>query len=228
VLHVLYLIFNEGYSATSGATPYRTDLSSEAIRLCRVVHHLLPEDPEVTGLLALMLLTDARRPARAGPSGELVTMAEQDRSLWNVAYIKEGVVLVTEALRRGQPGPYQIQSAIAALHDEAPSFETTDWQQIVALYEVLLQNSRNPVVELNHAVAVGMAHGPGAGLSLVGKLEVEGTLVADYRMHAVRAHLLEMAGDLAQARDSYIAAAERAPNLAQQRYLNAQAARLMR
>ena len=228
VLHVLYLIFNEGYTATSGVNLYRTDLSSEAIRLCRVVHHLLPEDPEVTGLLALMLLTDARRPARAGPSGELVPMAEQDRTRWDAAYIKEGVELITEALRRGKPGAYQIQAAIAALHDESPTFETTDWEQIVALYEVLLQSSRNPAVELNYAVAVGMARGPRAGLSLIQRLETDGTLVADYRLQAVRAHLQEMAGDLAQARDSYIAAAERAPNLAQQRYLNAQAARLMR
>jgi predicted RNA polymerase sigma factor len=155
-------------------------------------------------------------------------MAEQDRSLWNAAYIKEGVELVTEALRRGKPGPYQIQSAIAALHDEAPSVEATDWQQIVALYEVLLQSSKNPVVELNRAVAVGMAHGPRAGLSLIQGLEADATLAEDYRLPAVRAHLQEMAGDLAQACHSYIAAAERAPNLAQQRYLNAQAARLMR
>jgi predicted RNA polymerase sigma factor len=228
VLHVLYLVFNEGYSATSGANLYRTDLSSEAIRLCRTVYRLLPNDAEVTGLLALMLLTDARRNARAGPNGELIPMAEQDRSLWNAASISEGVELVTATLRRGKPGPYQIQAAIAAVHDEAPSFETTDWPQIVALYEVLLQSSRNPVLELNHAVAVGMARGPRAGLQLIEKLEADGSLVADHRMHAVRAHLHEMAGDLAQAADAYVAAAERAPNLAQQRYLNAQAARLKR
>lgn len=228
VLHVLYLIFNEGYSATSGANLYRTDLSSEAIRLCRILHRLLPGDAEVMGLLALMLLTDARRAARAGPNGELIPMAEQDRSLWNTAYIEAGVELVTAALRRGQPGPYQIQAAIAAVHDEAPSFEATDWPQIVALYEVLLQSSSNPVLELNHAVAVGMARGPRAGLPLIDKLEAAGSLVADHRMHTVRAHLYEMAGDIAQATDAYLAAAERAPNLAQQRYLNAQAARLKR
>jgi RNA polymerase sigma factor (sigma-70 family) len=227
-LHVLYLIFNEGYSTTTGSNLYRTDLSSEAIRLCRLLYHQLPQDAEVSGLLALMLLTDARRPARAGPNGELITMAEQDRSLWNRAYIEGGVELVTEALRRGKPGPYQIQAAIAALHDEAPSFESTDWQQIVALYEVLLQSFRNPVVELNHAVAVGMAQGPRAGLGLIEKLEADGTLAKDYRLHAVRAHLHELAGDVAQAHDAYLRAAQRAPNLPQQRYLNAQAARLKR
>jgi predicted RNA polymerase sigma factor len=227
-LHVLYLVFNEGYAATSGANLYRTDLSLEAIRLCRIVHRLLPDDAEVAGLLALMLLTDARRDARVGLNGELIPMAEQDRSLWNAASISEGVELVTRALRRGKPGQYQIQAAIAAVHDEAPSFEATDWTQIVALYEVLLQSTSNPVVQLNHAAAVGMAGGPRTGLGLIEKLEAEGKLVGDYRLHAVRAHLYEMAGDPAQAAEAYAAAAERAPNLAQQRYLNAQAARLKR
>ena len=226
VLHVLYLISNEGYSATWGANLYRTDLSSEAIRLCRLVHHPVPDDAEVSGPLALMLLTDARRPARAGPMGELIPMAEQDRSRWNTAYISEGVALVTGALQSGKPGPYQIQAAIAALHDEASSFETTDWKQIVALYEVLLQSASKPVVKLNHAVAVGIAYGPRAGLAPIEKLEAEGTLAANYRLHAVRAHLEEMAGDLAQSCESYSAAAGLAPNLARQRYLNAQAARL--
>ena len=228
VLHVLYLVFNEGYSATSGANLYRTDLSSEAIRLCRTVHQLLPDDAEVSGLLALMLLTDARRDARAGPNAELIPMAQQDRRLWNAAEINEGVELVTAALRRGKPGPYQIQAAIAAVHDEAPTFETTDWPQIVALYEVLRQSSSNPLVELNRAVAVAMAQGPQAGLALIEKLEADAKLGADYRLHAVRAHLHEMAGDLAQACEAYAASAERAPNLAQQRYLNARAARLQR
>jgi RNA polymerase sigma factor (sigma-70 family) len=226
VLHVLYLIFNEGYATTSGTNLYRTDLSSEAVRLCRAVHGLLPNGAEVTGLLALMLLTDARRAARAGPHGELIPMAEQDRTLWNAASIAEGVRLVTDALQRGTPGPYQLQAAIAAVHDEAPSMEATDWPQIVALYEVLLQASNNPVVELNHAVAVGMAQGPRAGLGLIDKLQADPRLAEDSRLHAVRAHLLEMAGDVARARDAYLAAAERAPNLAQQRYLHAQAARL--
>ena len=228
VLHVLYLIFNEGYASTAGTNLYRTDLSAEAIRLCRAVHQLLPTDPEVMGLLVLMLLTDARRAARAGPDGELIPMAEQDRTLWNAASIAEGVQLVTEALQRGKPGPYQLQAAITAIHDEAPSLEATDWPQIVALYEVLLQASNNPVVALNHAVAVGMAQGPRAGLALLDKLQADSTLAQDYRLYAVRAHLLEMAGDVVLAHQCYVAAAERAPNLAQQRYLNAQAARLQR
>jgi predicted RNA polymerase sigma factor len=228
VLQVLYLIFNEGYASTAGSNLYRTDLSAEAIRLCRAVRVLMPEKAEVTGLLALMLLTDARRAARAGPNGELIPMAEQDRSLWNATYISEGVQLVTEALHRHRPGQYQLQAAIAALHDEAPSFEATDWPQIVALYEVLQEaSSHNPVVELNHAVAVGMARGPWAGLDLAEKLESDPRLAGDYRLHAVRAHLLEMAGDRPRAREAYLAAVERAPNLAQKRYLNAQAARLV-
>ena len=228
VLHVLYLIFNEGYASTSGTNLYRIDLSSEAIRLCRDVHTLLPNHPEVAGLLALMLLTDARRAARAGPHGELIPMAEQDRSLWNSASIAQGVALVTQALERGKPGPYQIQAAIAALHDEAPSLEATDWPQILALYEVLLQATPNPVVQLNHAVAVGMAWGPRAGLASLDKLRANATIAEDFRLHAVRAHLLEMAGDVALAQQCYVAAAERAPNLAQQRYLHARAARLLR
>jgi RNA polymerase sigma factor (sigma-70 family) len=226
VLHVLYLIFNEGYATTSGANLYRTDLSSEAIRLCRGVHQLLPRDPEVTGLLALMLLTDARRAARAGAQGELIVMAEQDRSLWNVAYITEGVQLVTTALSEGRPGRYQLEAAIAAVHDEAPSVEETDWEQIVMLYEVLLQASSNPVVALNHAAAVGIARGPRAGLALLDKLGSDTRLAEDYRLYAVRAHLLEMAGDWQRAHAAYLAAAERALNVAQQRYLHAQAARL--
>jgi RNA polymerase sigma factor (sigma-70 family) len=226
VLHVLYLIFNEGYASTSGANLYRTDLSSEAIRLARAARQLLPNDPEVAGLLALMLLTDARRAARAGPLGELVPMAEQDRTLWNAAYISEGIELVTWALGQGRPGLYQIQAAIAAVYDEAPSMEATDWHEIVALYEVLLQASGNPIVELNHAVAVGMALGPQAGLALISKLQNDSRLVEDYRLHAVRAHLQEMAGDGARARESYLRAADRAPNLPQRRYLHARAARL--
>jgi predicted RNA polymerase sigma factor len=226
VLHVLYLIFNEGYAATSGAQLYRTDLSSEAIRLCRMLYRLLPDDAEVTGLLALMLLTDARRAARAGPSGEVVPMAEQDRSMWNQACIAEGVELVTRALRQGKPGAYQVQAAIAAVHDEAPSMAETDWAEIVALYDVLLQSTDNPVVQLNRAVAVGMAQGPTAGLRLVDQLQADARLAEDYRLHTVRAQLLEMAGALSPARESYLAAAERAPNLSQQRYLNNRAARL--
>jgi predicted RNA polymerase sigma factor len=226
VLHVLYLIFNEGYASTSGPHLQRTELSAEAIRLARLVHRLLPGDGEVTGLLALMLLTDARRAARTGPHGELVPMAEQDRSRWDAAAIAEGVALITGALPRGATGPYQLQAAIAAVHDEAPSAEATDWPQIMALYEVLLRVSDNPVVSLSHAVAVAMVRGPRAGLDLLARLEADERIAAGHRLPAVRGHLLEMAGDLAAARDCYQAAARRATSLPQQRYLQARAARL--
>jgi RNA polymerase sigma factor (sigma-70 family) len=226
VLHVLYLVFNEGYTSTSGPSLHRGELSAEAIRLARMVHRLLPGDAEVAGLLALMLLTDARRPARAGPDGGLVPMAEQDRSLWDASRIAEGVALITEALPRGPTGPYQLQAAIAAVHDEAPSAEATDWPQIVALYELLRRISDNPVVALNHAVAVAMVDGPQAGLELLGPLQGDERVAGDHRLHAVRAHLLELAGDRAAARDAYQAAARRTTNLPQQRYLHARAARL--
>ena len=226
VLHVLYLIFNEGYAATSGPRLQRSELSAEAIRLARVVHRLLPDDAEVTGLLALMLLTDARRTARTGPDGGLIPMAEQDRSLWNAESIAEGVALITDALPRGPTGPYQLQAAIAAIHDEAPSADATDWPQIMALYELLMRTSDNPVVALNHAVAVAMVRGPRAGLDLIGKLEVDERIAEDHRLHAVRAHLLEMAGDFVAARDSYQAAARRTVSLPHQRYLHTRAARL--
>jgi predicted RNA polymerase sigma factor len=193
-----------------------------------MVHRMLPDDSEVTGLLALMVLTDARRPARTGPNGELISMAEQDRSRWNADYIAEGVALITDALPRGATGPYQIQAAIAAIHDEAPSAEVTDWPQIMALYELLMRISDNPMVALNHAVAVAMARGAQAGLDLLGKLEADERIAADHRLHAVRAHLLEMAGDRVAARDSYQAAAERTTNLPKQRYLHARAVRLER
>jgi RNA polymerase sigma factor (sigma-70 family) len=226
VLHVLYLIFNEGYASTSGPSLHRSDLSAEAIRLARMVHRLLPDDSEVTGLLALMLLTDARRPARTGPYGEVIPMAEQDRGLWNADDIAEGLALVAHALPRGATGPYQIQAAIAAIHDEAPSAEATDWPQIMALYELLMQISDNPVVALNHAVAVSMVRGARAGLDLLATLEADERIVEDHRLHAVRAHLLEMAGDRVAARDSYLAAARQARSFPQQRYLHARAARL--
>jgi len=226
VLHVLYLVFNEGYATTSGPSLHRVELSAEAIRLARLVHRLLPENGEVTGLLALMLLTDARRPARTGPDGELVPMAEQDRSRWNAAQIAEGVALLTDALPRGPTGPYQLQAAIAAVHDEAPSAEATDWPQILVLYELLLRVSDNPVVALNHAVAVAMVRGPRVGLDLLRTLEGDERIAGDHRLQAVRAHLLELAGDGAAARDAYQAAARRTTSLPQQRYLNARAARL--
>ena len=226
VLHVLYLIFTEGYAATSGPVLFRADLSAEAIRLTRIVGRLLPGDGEVAGLLALMLLTDARRPARTGPAGELIPLDEQDRSRWDQAKIAEGVALVTEALPRGDVGPYQLQAAIAAVHDEAASAGATDWPQILALYDLLLRISDNPVVALNHAVAVAMTHGPGAGLERLGRLETDRRIAGDHRLEAVGAHLLEMAGQHQAARAAYQAAAQRTMSLPHQRYLNARAARL--
>jgi RNA polymerase sigma factor (sigma-70 family) len=226
VLHVLYLIFNEGYASTSGPHLQRAELSAEAIRLTRVLHRLLPDETEVTGLLALMLLTDARRPARTGPDGALIPMAEQDRSRWLASSIEEGVALISEVLPRGTPGPYQLQAAIAAIHDEAPSAEATDWPQIVALYELLLKISDNPVVALNHAVAVAMADGPHAGLDLLAALDADARIAGDHRLPAVRAHLLELAGDATAALHWYREAASRSTSLPQQRYLNARAARL--
>ncbi|WP_410654015.1 RNA polymerase sigma factor [Amycolatopsis sp. lyj-112] len=224
VLHVLYLIFNEGYASTSGPELLRSELSTEALRLTRIVHRLLPDDSEVTGLLALMLLIDARRPARTGPDGAPIPMAEQDRGRWNAEYIAEGIALLSAALPQGPTGQFQIQAAIAALHDEAPSGEETDWPQIEALYELLLRLSDNPVVALNHAVAVGMAHGPREGLAALGKLDDR--ITGDHRFHAARAHLLDMAGETAAAVESYEEAARRAASLPQRRYLNSRAARL--
>jgi predicted RNA polymerase sigma factor len=191
-----------------------------------MVHRLLPGDGEVAGLLALMLLTDARRPARTGPAGELVPMAEQDRGRWDADEIAEGVALITTALPRGPIGPYQLQAAIAAVHDEAPAAEATDWPQIVALYELLMRISGNPMVALNHAVAVAMVQGPRAGLGLLEQLTGDERVAEDHRFHAVRAHLLEMTGDIAAAHAAYLAAAERTTSLPHQRYLHARATRL--
>ncbi len=226
VLHVLYLIFTEGYAATSGTGLVRADLSAEAIRLTRLVHRQLPQDGEVTGLLSLMLLNEARRPARAGPDGDLIPMAEQDRSRWDTDQIAEGVALITGALSRGSPGPYQLQAAIAAVHDEAATAEATDWPQIVALYELLLQLSDNPVVALNRAVAVAMVRGPRAGLDLLAPMQADQRITGSHRFHAVRAHLLEMAGDRAAARTAYLDAAGLTASLPHQRYLHAQVTRL--
>jgi RNA polymerase sigma factor (sigma-70 family) len=224
VLHVLYLLFNEGYTTSSGPDLARTDLSGEAIRLARTVHAGLAEDPEVAGLLALMLLTDARRPARTGPGGELIPLAEQDRGRWDRPLIVEGEGLITAALRRGRVGEYQVQAAIAALHDQAPSHARTDWPQIASLYGLLESMTGNPMVRLNRAVATAMASGPGAGLALLDGLDDE--LDDHHRLHSVRAHLLEQAGDTRAAIAEFRAAAARTTNLREQQYLTTQAARL--
>jgi RNA polymerase sigma factor (sigma-70 family) len=226
VLRVLYLIFNEGYTATSGRDLQRTDLTAEAIRLTRAVHGLLPDEGEVAGLLALMLLTDARRPARTQSDGALVPLAEQDRERWDREAIAEGVALVTRTLSRGRAGPYQVQAAIAALHDEAVRAEDTDWPQILALYDVLERLSPNPVVTLNRAVALAMVQGPRAGLELLARLEADDRLAGHHRLDAVRAHLLEMAGDHTAARTHYEAASRRTTTLPERRYLETRAARL--
>jgi RNA polymerase sigma factor (sigma-70 family) len=226
VLHVLYLIFNEGYAATSGHELQRADLTTEAIRLARDLHRLLPMDGEVVGLLALMLLTDARSAARISADGSLVSLADQDRTRWDRDAIAEGVGLISETLARAPLGPYQLQAAIAAVHDEAPTAEATDWRQIVALYELLGSLTPNPIVTLNHAVAVAMVDGPLAGLHLLDRLEADGRLTGHHRLDAVRAHLLEMAGDVPGAVASYRTAARRTASLLEQRYLQARAARL--
>ena len=226
VLHVLYLIFSEGYTSSAGPDLQRTDLSNEAIRLTRAVVHLLPEDGEVAGLLALMLLTDARRPARSGENGELIPLDEQDRSLWDQAAIAEGIALVTATLSRGVVGEYQLQAAIAAVHDEAASAADTDWPQILALYGVLLRLSGNPMVALNHAIATAMVHGPAAGLERLRALDADERLAGHHRLDAVRAHLLELAGKPRAAISHYRLAAERTTSLPERNYLMTRAARL--
>jgi predicted RNA polymerase sigma factor len=226
VLQVLYLVFNEGYVATSGADPNRVELTSEAIRVTREVRRLLPEDGEVAGLLALMLLTDARRSARVRPDGALVPLAEQDRSRWDRRLIDEGSALITDTLGRAQVGPFQIQAAIAAVHAEASRAEDTDWPQILALYDLLAQSSTNPVVLLNRAVAVAMVHGPQAGLDLLAELDADPSMSIHHRVHAVRGHLLERAGDRASARDAFEEATRRATSIPEKRYLRGQAVRL--
>ncbi|MEA2467024.1 MAG: hypothetical protein QOJ57_1150 [Thermoleophilaceae bacterium] len=223
VLHVLYLIFNEGYTASSGPDLQRADLTAEAIRLARLVHALLPGDGEVTGLLALMLLTDARRPARTGPDGGLIPLAEQDRSLWSAASIEEGAALITRTLRTARLGPYQLQAAIAAVHSEAPRAEDTDWREVVALFELLERVAPNPMFTLNRAVALAMLRGPQAGLDLLATLDADERVAGHHRLEAVRAHLLEMAGDHAAARESYLAAARRTTSLPERRYLEGRA-----
>lgn len=226
VLHVLYLIFSEGYTASSGPALCRTDLSSEALRLTRTLHGLLPDHGEVAGLLALMLLTDARRAARTGPAGELIPLDRQDRSLWDRSAIAEGVALVTAALSRGSIGAYQIQAAIAAVHDEAARAEDTDWPQILALYGLLLRMSDNPMVALNHAIATAMVHGPAAGLERLAVLAEDSRLSGHHRLDAVRAHLLERAGDHQAAIAHYRRAAARTASIPERDYLLTHAAHL--
>jgi predicted RNA polymerase sigma factor len=226
VLHVLYLIFNEGYTSSIGPSLQRSDLAREAIRLARAVHDLRPEDTEVAGLLALMLLTDARRPARTGPDGELIPLPEQDRTLWDRDLIAEGIALVSQTLPKGSVGPYQLQAAIAALHDEAARAENTDWPQILALYGLLRRMSDNPMVALNHAIATAMVSGPSAGLKLLEALDADARMAGHYRLDAVRAHLLEMAGDHPAAIERYRAAAARTTSVPERNYLATQAARL--
>jgi RNA polymerase sigma factor (sigma-70 family) len=226
VRHVLYLIFNEGYTTTSGPELTRVDLTAEAIRLARLLHRLLPGETEAAGLLALMLLTDARRAARTDPDGCLVPLAQQRRDQWDSTAITEGQALLARTLGTGPIGTYQIQAAIAALHDEAPTAADTDWPQILALYDVLTQIDPGPVVTLSRAVALAMVHGPTAGLTVLGTLDTDDRLSHSHRLEAVRAHLLEQAGDHTAARDCYLRAARMTASLPEQRYLTRRAAEL--
>jgi predicted RNA polymerase sigma factor len=225
VLGVLYLIFNEGYVASSGPELQRRDLTAEAIRLTRMLHALLAGEAEVAGLLALMLLTDARREARVGADGSLVALADQERTRWNSALIAEGSALIAATLGgTAELGPYQLQAAIAAVHAEAGNVAETDWPQILALYDLLERVAPNPMVTLNRSVAVAMVHGPAAGLELVSALEGDERMARHHRLHAVRAHLLELDGRAAEARDSYRLAARYALSLPEKRYLERRAA----
>jgi RNA polymerase sigma factor (sigma-70 family) len=226
VLHVLYLIFNEGYASSAGETLQRSDLASEAIRLARALHHLLPDEREAAGLLALMLLTDARRHARTNTDGGLVPLDEQDRGLWDRAQIREGVALVGASLAGGTVAVYQLQAAIAAIHDEAARTEDTDWRQIAALYGLLVQMSDNPMARLNHAVAVAMVDGPRAGLDLLASLDNDSRLAGHFRLDAVRGHLFAREGDRKRALEHFRAAAEKTTNVQERNYLMKKAAEL--
>jgi len=226
VLHVLYLIFNEGYTTSSGQDLQRPELTAEAIRIAHDLRRLLPEDGEVTGLLALMLLTDARRHARVAADSSLIPLAEQDRGLWDAGSIQEGIALIGESLARARLGPYQLQAAIAAIHDEAARPEDTDWREIVVLYDLLARIAPNPMVTLNQAVAVAMVDGPRAGLDLLATLDGDARMAGHHRLEAVRGHLLEMAGDHAPARESYRLAARRTTSIPERRYLAGRAARI--
>jgi RNA polymerase sigma factor (sigma-70 family) len=226
VLHVLYLIFNEGYASSVGSHLQRLDLAREAIRLTRNTNALLPDNPEVAGLLALMLLTDARRAARTGPDEELIPLDKQDRALWDRAEISEGVEFLTAALSKASVGVYQIQAAIAAVHDEAETLGDTDWPQILALYELLKRVAPSPMVTLNHAVAAAMVHGPAKGLELLKALDSDPRIAGHYRLNAVRAHLFEQVGDYESAVKHYRIAAAGTTSMPEQNYLMTQAARL--
>ena len=228
VLHVLYLVFNEGYTATAGDALTVPTLSQEAIRLTRWLHRLLPDDGEVAGLLALMLLTDARRPARTRPDGSLVPLAEQDRQQWDQGQIAEGIALISAALPRGEVGPYQLQAAIAAVHDEAKTMADTDWPQILGLYDLLERAAPNPFTALNRAVAVAMVHGADAGLEVLATLAADNRMARHHRLLAARGHMRELAGDTDAAAADYLDAARRATSLPERRYLALQAARLTR
>ena len=225
VLHVLYLIFNEGYTTSGGDRLQRVELSQEAIRLARILCRLLPDDAEAAGLLGLMLLTDARRGARTNADGDLITLDHQDRTLWDREQIAEGVALISTALPRGAVGPYQLQAAIAAVHDEAARAEDTDWPQILALYDLLKRMTGNPIVALNHAIAAAMVHGTARGLELLDGLKADARVADHHRFHAVRGHLLEMAGDRAGAAQHYRTAAAKTGSLPERNYLLMQAAR---
>ncbi|MFI7577809.1 RNA polymerase sigma factor [Micromonospora sp. NPDC049497] len=226
VLHVLYLVFNEGYTTRAGPVLHRTDLTAEAIRLTRLLHRLLPAEGEVAGLLALMVLTDARDAARTDATGAIVPLAEQRRDLWDASAIAEGVALVHRTLGTGPIGPYQIQASIAALHDEAATHHDTDWPQILALYDVLDHVAPGPLVTLSRAVALAMVHGPRAGLALLGTLHGDHRVAYTHRIEAVRAHLLEQTGDVAGARESYLRAARMTASRPERDYLTLRAARL--
>ena len=227
VLHVLYLIFSEGYTPSDGDTVTVTALSDEAIRLNRWLRRLLPDEPEVAGLLALMLLTDARRPARTAEDGvSLVPLAEQDRSLWDRAKIDEGTALITATLAQGSTGPYQLQAAVAAVYDEAETMDDTDWPQILGLYDLLELAAPSPFTTLNRAVAAGLVHGPRAGLDLLDTLQQDKRMAKHHRLFAARAHLLELAGELAEAAKAYAQAARLSASTPERRYLATQAKRL--
>jgi predicted RNA polymerase sigma factor len=226
MLHVLYLVFNEGYLASSGDAAQRTDLTTEAIRLARMLRDAIPGETEVAGLLALMLLTDARRGARVDAGGFLVPLAEQDRGLWDVDQVAEGITIISTTLGTGPVGQYQLQAAIAAVHDEAATAEDTDWRQVLALYDVLGRVAPSPVVTLNRAVAVAMVDGPLAGLAELGTLDDDTRMTGNHRLHAVRAHLLELAGQSDAAIEAYRTAARLTRSTQERQYLSLQAARL--